>query len=382
MRIGVDCRLSGTQHAGIGRYVENLILRLPLIGTDIEWVYFFGSQDQIDATVGLSDLVSKFKIEIKLTSIKHYSVAEQLKLSRVFSKEKLDLLHVPHFNVPVAYQGLLVITIHDLLWHQYQGLSVTTLPRWQYWLKYLGYRFVTSRAIQKATAIVVPTETVSAELTSYYPKINNKVVVTKEGHLFSGNNTFKKSSTKTSEIAGQIQNNLLFVGSLYPHKNLKVVLNALRDVPTLELDIVGSRTVFQDQTKKLVAELGLKKRVHFLGYQSDSDLYHLYQNSLALIQPSLSEGFGLTGIEAMATGAAVIASDIPVFHEIYQDAALFFDPNSPQDLAKTLNLIVDKKNSKTLLDSLKTKSGTVSKQYSWDNMTEETLAVYNTILNK
>src|SRR5690606_36980147 len=131
MRIGIDCRLGGSRHAGIGRYIENLLLRLPSLDSETTWVYFYHDEGQKQAW--LSRLATVTNVEWVKAPVRHYTLSEQVKMPRYFSAANLDLLHVPHFNIPVLYPGRLVITIHDLLWHEYYGTQVTTLPSWQYW---------------------------------------------------------------------------------------------------------------------------------------------------------------------------------------------------------------------------------------------------------
>lgn len=361
-KIGIDCRLSGKTHAGIGRYIEELILRIPRLGKDKHWVLFFYSEQQAN------DLLEKLvprpaNLDIVISPISHYSLEEQIKMPDIFAKESLDLLHVPHFNVPILYTGKVVVTIHDLLWHEFRGLNVTTLKPFFYYLKYWAYKFVTKRALKKANKIIVPANTIKKTITKYYPWAKKKIVVTKEGHS-------KKFSPPLREK--KRNKTFLYVGSLYPHKNVGVVLRALKSLPDYSLEIIGSRNIFQDQTKMQVVKLDISKQVDFLGYISDLELNDKMAESFALVQPSLFEGFGLTGVEAMAAGLPVIASDIPIFREIYQDGAVFFDPGYPTDFVRAVDMM-EKMDLKKL-----TKIGQkVASEYSWDKMADETLQVYN-----
>lgn len=362
MRIGIDCRLSGNAHAGIGRYIENLIVRLPQLAPDITWVFFFYDQAQVPTFATKSE-----NLELRFAPIKHYSLAEQLSLPSYFNEAQLDLLHIPHFNVPLTYQGKLVITIHDLLWHEYKGLLVTTLNPLAYWVKYAAYRFITTHAIAQALTIFVPSETVKQTLLRYYPSTHSKITVTTEG--VSGD--FKPTSQTPL-----LNHELVYVGSLYPHKNVEVVLKALTQLPAWKLHLVGSRTVFQDRIKKRVRDLQLDSQVVFHGPLSDQALTTLLHHSTALIQPSLSEGFGLTGVEAMSAGVPVIASDIPVFREIYQDGALYFNPHHDPELVSLLKNLTS-----ATLATIGKKGGRVSARYSWDVMAKRTLAAYRQLLH-
>lgn len=369
MKIGIDARLAGLQHAGIGRYIQHLIRQLAPISKH-EWVLFFFDRSQLLQV--LPDYESFTNLSITFAPIKHYSVAEQLLLPRYFYQAKLDLLHIPHFNVPVFYTGKTVITIHDLLWHHNRGTSVTTLPSWQYWLKYLGYRYVTNQAINKAAHVLVPSQTVKQELSTLFPK-QTAVTVTYEGVDLDVQTNIKKVSSSQRLAAKK----LVFVGSQYPHKNVKVVLEALQLLPKWRLTLIGSRNVFVDQTLHYAKKLKLESNVEWLGRLSDSQLIAELYSATALIQPSISEGFGLTGLEAMAAKCPVIASDIKVFREIYHDAAIYFDPYSTKSLATTLNNL----SADNLEQQIKLGVHRV-KNFSWQKMANQTLQVYQQSTNE
>jgi len=361
--IGVDCRLAGARHAGIGRYILNVAQRLPKATSSFQFVYFVSDLQQ------QKELESEGRLAVswKITPWRHYSLNEQLFMPRALSLQKLDLLHVPHFNAPLFYTGKLIVTIHDLLWHEYKGITVTTLPSWQYWLKYRAYQLVVASTIQRATTILVPSQTVKKTLLKFYPRAQKKVIVTLEGISLAA---------PISEILPLKTKQLIYVGSLYPHKNVGCILEALRLLPNYNLVIVGARNAFVDRFKSQVELLGLSKQVDFKGYVSDSKLESLIASSLALIQPSFSEGFGLTGLEAMAAGGVVLASDIPIFHEVYGTAALYFNPKKPKELAQQItSLTINKR------QQLKRKALQQLQQFSWEKTVTATLEQYHHILS-
>jgi glycosyltransferase involved in cell wall biosynthesis len=353
IRIGIDCRLAGPRHAGIGRYSKNLVLELLKIeNPQITWVLFFYDKKQITEVLGSKK--KRKNLELVCTNIKHYGLEEQTKLSKVFKEANLDLLHVPHFNIPVTYKGKLIITIHDLLWHEQKGKDVTTLG-----------------PVKKAKTILVPTKTIKNTVINYYPFAENKIIVTKEGIADS----YRQELTKKTDFKKKIKKQIVYTGSLYPHKNLKLVIRSLRKLPKYKLIVVGSRDVFQDRTKEMVSRFKAKKQVEFKGYLEDQKLISLYQESMALVQPSLSEGFGLTGIEAMAAKTAVLASKIKVFKEIYHNAAIFFDPKSSKSFVKAVKDLEFAKR-KDIIE----KGIAVAKQYSWQEMAEKTYQEYLKII--
>ena len=288
-------------------------------------------------------------------------------MGKIFRTANLDLLHVPHFNIPVNYKGKLIITIHDLLWHEQKGKSVTTLSPIKYYLKYFAYLFISKQAVNKAVTILVPTETIKKTICRYYPFAKNKIVVSKEGIALS----YQQELNKNTLLKKRVKKQIIYTGSLYPHKNIELVIKSLKKLDRYKLIIVGSRNVFQDRTKKMVSRFKAKKQVEFKGYLEDQKLIKLYQESMALVQPSLSEGFGLTGIEAMASKTPVLASNIAVFKEIYQDAAIFFDPEDCNDFVKKVKELEYASRPKIIKKGI-----AVAKQYSWQEMAEKTYQEY------
>ncbi|MBU0974617.1 glycosyltransferase family 4 protein [Patescibacteria group bacterium] len=362
MKIGIDCRLAGSKHAGIGRYIESLILNLLKLPSKNSWVLFFYDENQAKEVLKNHFLDKNF--EVIIAPISHYSLKEQIKLPKIFKSANLDLLHVPHFNIPIFYQGKLIVTIHDLLWHEYKGGCATTLSPVKYFLKYFFYKVITRIAVTRAKQIIVPAKTIMDTVTKFYPFTSSKIIVIKEGRKI-----WNKKITPTKKF----KKTLLYVGSLYPHKNIKVVLRSLINLQDYKLLIVGSRKIFRDKVETFIKYEKIEDRVTFLGFLDDENLSKLYTQVTALVQPSFSEGFGLTGVEAMALGTPILASNIPIFQEIYQNIAYYFSPHSESSFSSAIHEL-------ELDDKQRVKNGIkLSKTYSWKKMALKTLEVYSVI---
>ncbi len=363
--IGIDCRLGGVRHGGIGRYIAEYLRSVVKLSNHNLSLVFSDTEQQRELLKTVAP-EHHSRIHTTVADVRHYSVAEQLQLPAVFNNLPIDVLHVPHFNVPLGYRRPFVVTIHDLLWHTTTGTTVTTLPAWQYWLKYAGYRLTVSNAINRAAKIFTPTQFVADSIGEHYDQALNKMVVTYEG---------VSSSFVPSTQIKRKSKELLYVGSLYPHKNVSVILEALIRLPGYSLQIVGARDAFTESFKKEIHQLGLDARVAIKTKVSDSELVALYQQATALIQPSTSEGFGLTGIEALACGTRLLASDIAVFHEVYQKAALFFNPQDPSSLIDGISQLPSRastRHNKYVKEALT--------QCSWDSMTQRILTSIESVL--
>lgn len=369
MKIGIDVRLWGTKHAGIGRYTQNLVENLVKLNSNA-YVLFCRRHD-------VGELPSGRNIKKVITDIPHYTLKEQLLLPGIFKREKLDLLHVPHFNAPIAYRGKYIVTIHDVLWHQVRGLNVTTLPAPLYLLKYLAYRMQVRSAIHKAEKTIVPSKAVKDDLLKRFNIAGGKIAVIYEGAPVQKTLT-RKESRNVLEKYGIKKPYLLYVGNLYPHKNVEALVRVLSKERDLNLVVVCGRSIFWERFKKFLRDGGVGKNVSLVGYIPDAELPILYKESEAFVFPTLSEGFGLPGLEAMQYKTPVICSNIPVLREIYGDAAAYFDPKNEKDIAGKIGKVTkDEK----LRNQLIAEGEKQVKKYSWLKMAQETLKAYNEVVH-
>ncbi|WP_243361188.1 glycosyltransferase family 4 protein [Fundidesulfovibrio terrae] len=135
---------------------------------------------------------------------------------------------------------------------------------------------------------------------------------------------------------------LIFPANFWPHKNHAVLLTAFglfakaNPESGLKLVLTGADTGLARELKQAAASMGLAGRVAFTGYVSDDDLAALTAGALALIFPSLFEGYGMPVAEAMSMGVPVLCSDVTSLPEVGGDAVLYFDPRKPEDVAASI----------------------------------------------
>ena len=369
MKIVIDARMYGLENAGIGRYIINLITELAKVESRHDYFLLLRRKyyHQLNFTAAHFHKV--------LADYPHYSFKEQFLLPGTLRRIKPDLAHFPHFNVPVFWGGRYVVTIHDLIKHYHKGSRTTT--RWPllYWLKYLNYRFLVWIAVNKSCRIITPSRFWQQKIAHLYKINRSKVKVTYEGvdALFSGMPAGRKPPFK--------QPYLLYTGSLYPHKNVENLVKAVmlvnRKTP-LVLYIASSRNVFFERFSRYLSSLGAEKYVRLLGFVPDRKLAAVYKGATAFVFPSLMEGFGLPGLEAMAADTVLISANTSCLPEIYGQAALYFDPLNPQDMAEKINRVL----ADAGLRSSLIKAGRKQlSRYSWSKMARETLRIYEDCLS-
>src|SRR3990167_4359918 len=112
MKILIDARLYGPKNTGNGRYTMNLLTNLAKIDHKNHYIILLRKEE-------FENLVFPSNWVKVLADFKHYSFEEQFKLPIIVWRCKPDIVHFPHFNVPLFYFGKYVVTIHDLIMHKF-----------------------------------------------------------------------------------------------------------------------------------------------------------------------------------------------------------------------------------------------------------------------
>jgi glycosyltransferase involved in cell wall biosynthesis len=362
MRIGIDARL--WDETGVGRYIRNLVWQLQELDKKNDYVLFVSKGFKIE------DLrLKNKKWRVVEANIRWHTIEEQVKFPQILEKENLDLVHFPYFSVPIRYNRPFVITIHDLIINHYPTGKASTLPSPVYYLKLQGYKFVIKKAAQKAQKVIAVSQATKDEIVKHLGVQTDKVVVTYEGVEFRE----KGLGTRDKKFGYPF---FLYVGNAYPHKNLDRLVEAFSLVvsknPDVKLILVGKEDYFYRRLKEKVIGLKIEKNILFTGFVAENDLENYYKHALATIQPSLMEGFGLTGLEAMHANCLVLASDIPSLKEIYQDAALYFDPLAVESMHATIREVLEKKKFQSFIEKGRKRVA----DFSWEKMAKQTMNIY------
>ena len=303
MRIGIDARK--ILDFGIGTYIRGLLGGLAEVGGEEEYVVFapLSAGDRIPAG-----------FEHHAVDAPNYSARELLVMARAARDAAVDLFHAPHYVVPFT-RCRTVVTIHDLI-HLHVRHRNPVAP--------LYARAMIGRAARKAARVFVVSEAVGAEIAERYA--GTKIIVTPNG---------VDERFRFAEPEREPQPYFLYVGNDKPHKNVERLVEAFgqlrRERPALTLVLAGAAFEKYHEVDGIVAP----------GFVSDDELVALYRHSIALVQPSIEEGFGLPALEAMAAGTAVITSSAAALVEVTGDAAIHAFATSTGSLHDAMRRVAD-----------------------------------------
>lgn len=366
MRIAVDLRMYGPSF-GLGRYNQRLLENLIRIGDDNHYVLLFNEVPQ-----NLPMLPDNF--QIKSCNCKWYSISEQVILPFVLYKLKVDLVHFPHFNVPIFYRRKFIVTIHDLIMTRFPSRKASTLSGFLFDIKYWFYDVVIKYAIEKSYKIIAVSQFTADDIIDYF-KLSTEEAK-KINVVYEGVSTRQIKMIEDIDVPEKF---FLYVGNAYPHKNLEFLIDVfkiwLETNPDFYLILIGSEDYFYKRLQAYCQDKmsTQRDRVIFTDFVVDEKLLSYYQKATAYIFPSKYEGFGLPALEAMDQDLPVLSSNSSCLPEILEDAALYFDPENQSDLLDKMNMIVS---DEALRERLKTIASKQINKYSWERMTMEIISLY------
>lgn len=360
-KIVIDARII---NSSTGRYVERLLYYLQKIDKSNEYIILIPTKDK----EYWKPTNKNFKI--KFCDIPNYSIAEQIKFKTFLEKLDADLVHFCMPQQPILYKGKTVTTFHDLTLIKTYNDDKNWLI---YHIKQLIGRWLFYKVAHKSTKIITPTEFTKQELVRFAKIPSDKIAITYEA------TDIKDENAKNMKLP--FNKFLLYVGKQSKYKNVRRLGEAhqilLKKYPDLGLVLTNNK----DRAVILNESYFNNKKftnIYFSGRVDDSELAWLYSNCACYVFPSLMEGFGLPGLEAMGLGAPVASSNATCLPEVYGEGAIYFNPNDTDNIANTIDKILsDEKLRKNLIK----KGYEQFKKYSWQRCAEQTYEVYMEVLD-
>lgn len=285
-----------------------------------------------------------------------------------------QVYHDPNF-IPFRFRGPTVITAHDVSWVRY--------PEYHPAHRLALLRANFPRALEQSDRIIVVSDFVRDELQACFPVPRDKIRVVHNGV----STRFRPhSSDATSDVLaryGLVHGHYFAaVGTLEPRKNLDTALAAHARLPAsvrckFPLTLIGVEGWLTDSLH-LALEHGLREgSVRRLGYVSDDDIPVLTAGALAMVYPSVYEGFGLPVVEAMASGVPVLCSTARALQEVAGDAAIMRDAADVEGFTEAMQALID---DSALRERLISAGSARARSFSWQRTADETLAVYRQIV--
>ena len=321
--------------------------------------------------------------ESLIQALKKTKKIELIEMSAKNIPSSVNLVHYPFFDffflsLPILKKTKTIVTIHDctpLVFPKYFPAGLKGK------IKFNLQRL----ALKGVSAIITDSQSSKKDIVKFLKvpreKINVVYLAAEENckklsvSESQKNNLFKKYDLKNNFV--------LYVGDVNYNKNLAGLLRAFSQQKT-NLDLVLVGKVFENsrqkeviEIQKLIAGLKIKERVKILGFVSSFELVLFYNLAFLYCQPSFYEGFGLQILEAMACGCPVITSNLSSLPEIAGKSALLINPNDIASISQAINKISDDESFRKKM----IESGLVQvKKFSWEKTAQETIKIYEKIL--
>ena len=360
MHIAIDARIINST---TGRYVERLLTYLQEIDRTNQYTVLVPSRDK-DYWKPKYDNFSVITADFD-----NFSFAEQWGLRKLLKTLKPDLVHFGIVQQPILYKGKKVTTFHDMTLIK----TYNSDKNWFiYHAKQFVGRFVFHSIARTNNHIITPTEFTKKELLEFTHIPEEKVTV-----IYEASDVATGASRK---YPLEYKEYIMYVGQQSDYKNVKRLGDAhqklLESHPDLGLVLVGRKNASALKNEAYFTKKQYKNIV-FTDFVSDDQLNWLYAHAKAYIFPSLMEGFGLPGLEAMGHGTPVVSSNATCLPEVYGDAAIYFNPTNVNDMMRATEKVLSDEKLQTKLAGLGFKQ---IKKYSWKRMAEQTYAIYKKIL--
>ena len=385
MLIGIDAsRAYVSDKTGTENYSYHLInamLRLPEAKSHTFVLFIRPNTIVPKEIVGYSNVIVK--------EVKFKYLWTQVGLAwETYQKLTIDVLWVPAHTLPVLRKPGLktVVTIH--------GLEYQWLPEYKNWLQKWYLPLSTYYAAKHADKLIAVSQFTANQLKKELHTSSNKIKVVYEGVDFgqpeyAENQLYLKFGITKKQY-------VLFVGTIQPRKNLVALIEAFaliaKDLPGIKLVIAGAVGWSCEEVLQAPSRCGIQEKVVFTGRVGEAELSQLYQGAALYVQPSITEGFGLPVLEAMAHKVPVVSSDGGALKEVVGSAGIIVQLENPKseilNPKQTLNSKIQSEfvdrladAMKQVLSSKKQQSSLISmglkrvKSFTWEKAAKDSLEV-------
>ena len=367
MRIAIDIRK--LHDFGIGTYIRNLLRQLAKLDSGSEYVLLCQERDgALAAALGRN-------FRAVTDNSPTYSLREQMSIPLALRRERPDVFHAPHYVLPVLSGARSVVTIHDCIHLMFP----------EYLPNRAAYAYAQASiwaATHKASRILTVSESSKRDILRFFDVPADRITV-----IYNAIDDRFREQPPESEVVRvreryQLHGSfVLYAGNVKPHKNLERLIEAFdlvrqSGLDDLKLVVIGDQVSKYAELRRAVHRHNLHKYVRFLGYMPDETLAILYRLTSVFVFPSLYEGFGLPPLEAMASGAPVVTSNVSSLPEVAGDAAMLVDPYEPKSIADGIRRVLTEPE---LRDELRARGLRRAAEFSWEQSTRRVRQIYGEV---
>lgn len=374
MNILIDARLMRINKNGPSSYAKNVLLNLAKLDKCNNYTLLVNEE--------YSNFINAKNFHVISTDIKPYRLREHWTVPNLFKGKQFDLFHCMQFIPPIFINYPTILTVYDTMHMEKSFWDDSGIRR----LMGSYVRLISKISIKKSVGIVTISHYSANQISKVFGYDIESIYPI---HLGVNHQYFNRNRNVDSLYSMQkwgIKNPyILCIGNMRPYKNIDILINAfsqlvsegIRDVSLVLAGKASDEDMFQKQN--IVSSLGLGDKTIFIKNINEGDLVALMGGASIFVFPSKNEGFGLPLIEAMATGAPCIASDIEVFREVCGDSVLYFQPHDAFALKENIIKLLSSDNLRKQIISLSVMN---AKKYSWENTAIKTMSMYEDLFSK
>ncbi|MEM2045929.1 MAG: glycosyltransferase family 1 protein [Candidatus Bathyarchaeia archaeon] len=373
MKVFVDGIIFSRQRVGgISRMWEEYLKRLPHYGVAVKLLIPFYHHNS-----SLNRLLKQQK-QLEILSDYFYWPLRYFGRVRVRSgilewylDDSINIFHSTYFTTVFNGRIKKVVTIHDMIPEIFE---VRSPNRWVHFLIDMK-----RRVMENADRIIAISYNTKRDILAIYPWIpEEKISVIYHGvslPKFDANISYECLAEKYA-LDVKSGEYFLYIGLRGGYKNFELIIKLLEQDHSsrdwIFLCVGGEKN---DLLPEIIAEKGLSRNFRFLRFVPDEELMILYRNAIALIYPSLYEGFGLPVLEAMANECPVICSSTSSLPEVAGEAAIFFDPYSVESLKEGIVELLRRDRNEIIAKGLEN-----VKRFSWERSTKALVDIYASLI--
>ena len=372
MKIAINLLPFKEWAGGMITYIHNLLYQFGKIAPNDRFYIFTREQILPHFKFQYSNFIY-LPMPIKMRSIFKRVIFEQTKFGSILDKHKINILFNPTPSGPQLWKGKQITAIHDCAYDRFPEEAITKFHR-------IYYKIIFPLTIRNSKRIITVSNFSKKELMEVYNVNPHKIRV-----IYEGPPRLPKLKTQeVDKLFAKFQINkpyFLFVSNQQPRKNVVRLVKAFYSLKIANktkevLVLTGHRDKKRVEPfiKKELKEL--RNEIIFTGVVSREELVALYKKAVALVFPSLYEGFGLPVLEAQSLGVPVLTSNVASLPEVAGKGALFVNPYDVEDIAKGMyKIATDKK----LREELIEEGYKNIKRFSWEKAARELLKVFKEV---